>query len=54
MEIEMNNIIVLMVFLIFSTLTIITSKSKEWIQCVMCFLWGCYIIYILCFKNSVW
>lgn len=46
---------VIIIFLILALLSLLTFNSKkEWKQHIVIFLWSCYIIYMLCFKNNIY
>jgi len=48
------DIYVIIIFLILFLLTLLVINSKkEWKQGIVLFLWSCYIIYMLCFKNGI-
>lgn len=46
---------IIVIFLILSLLSVVAYKvDKEWFINIICFLWSCYIIYMLCFKNGIY
>lgn len=46
-------LIVMFIMLLSLTYLVKDKEDCDWKSGSVYFLWGCYIIYVLCFKNSI-